>query len=69
MAITVNIEISKEGEIKIEPTGYKDSQCMTDLVDMEAHLKKAGIKTTITDQKRRSESYVKTTQRTRNYTQ
>lgn len=67
MAITVDIEIAEDGKIKIEPTGYKDSQCMTDLNDLEAHLEKAGIKTTTTDQKLKAASYVKTTQRARNY--
>ena len=67
MAITVDIEISVDGNINIKPTGYKDSQCMTDLKDLELHLEKAGIKTTTTDQKRKAESYVKTNQRARNY--
>lgn len=68
MAIKVDIKISEDGKIKIEPTGYKDSQCMTDLKDLEAHLEKAGIKTTTTDQKLKAASYVKIDQRARNYT-
>lgn len=68
MAIKVNIEISEDGKIKIEPTGYNDSQCMTDLKDLEAHLEKAGIKTTTTDQKLKAASYVKIDQRARNHT-
>lgn len=68
MAITIDIEISPDGKIKIEPTGYKDGKCITDLKDLEAFLTKSGIKTTTTDQKLKAESYVKTTTRARNHT-
>lgn len=68
MTINVKIEISADGKIKVEPTGYKDAQCMTDLEALEAHLKKAGIKTTTTDQKLKAESYVNTNTRARSYT-
>lgn len=68
MTINVNIEISEDGKIKIEPTGYKDAQCMTDLEALEAHLKKSGIKTTTTDQTRKAEIYAKNNTRARNYT-
>lgn len=67
MSIKVDIEISEDGKIKIEPTGYKDNKCMTDLNDLEAYLEKVGIKTKTTDQKLKAASYVKTTQGTRNY--
>jgi len=67
MAVTVNIEISKDGTIKIEPTGYKDNKCMTDLAELETHLKNAGIGFKKTDQKRKAESYVKASNRARNH--
>ena len=66
MAVIVDIEISEDGTIKIEPTGYKNNQCMADLKELESHLLKAGIKTQTTDQKLKAESYVKTTTRARN---
>jgi len=68
MAVTIDIEISPDGKINIEPTGYKDGKCMTDLKDLEDYLAKSGIKTTTTDQKLKAESYVKITTRARNYT-
>lgn len=68
MAITVDIEIAEDGKLKIEPTGYKDNKCMTDLADLNAYLEKAGIKTTTTNQSLKAEGYVKNTQRARNYT-
>lgn len=67
MAVTVDIEIEKDGKVKIEPTGYKNNQCMTDLKDLEAYLEKVGIKTETTEQKLKAASYVRNTQGTRSY--
>lgn len=67
MVVTVDIEISEDGTVKIEPTGYKDNQCMTDLTDLENYLKKVGVKTKTTDQKLKAASYVKNTQGARSH--
>ena len=67
MAVTIEIEISEDGKIKVEPTGYTDNKCMTDLDDLKSYLEKVGIKTETTDQKLKAGSYVKNTERTRNY--
>ena len=67
MAVTVDIEITDDGKVKIEPTGYKDGQCMTDLSDLEDYLEKVGVKTKTTEQKLKAASYVRNTQGTRSH--
>lgn len=58
---SVNIEINiTEDGIKVEPTGHKGAECLKELDELLASLDKAGINSSISDQKLKSEYYVKT---------
>lgn len=53
--------VNPDGSIKIETSGFKGAGCMNILEEITKDLEAMGIKTTITDQKKKPEYYAITT--------
>lgn len=59
------IEVTPEGQIKIESKGKKGDTCMKELDEYRKFLAFAGIETTVKDQIKKPEFYEKAGQRAR----